>query len=168
LEDRSICITSLVVFSVSEQVVNGSPREVPITEMSLVIHIVHDVFKGLVEGIDSHSLEEILVILAVEDALEGFVEGGIQSDNFSGIDISVGVVSSRERASKVIESLEVLEIVFSGNVVPACDGIGLGKIEISPESIVIIIKVKSGSVDGGGSGDLLNEIHLRKEEFSLS
>jgi len=148
LEDRTISVTSLVVFSVGEQVVDGSPSKIPITHMSFVIEGVEDVFEGLVEGVDSSSLHKILIILAVDDALEGFVHGDVQGNDFSGIDVDVGVITSNEGTSEVVEGLEVLEIVFSGDVVPAGDGIGLGEIESSPETIVIIIKIKEGSIDG--------------------
>jgi len=155
LEDGAICHTSLIVFSISEIVVDGSPVKVPVSEMSLIIHVVQEVFESLVECVNSHNLEEVLVVLAVEDALKRVVEGGIQGNDFSGIDLSVGVVSSRESTSEVVESLEILEIVLSGDVVPAFNGIGLGEIERSPETIVIIVQIKDGTVDCGGiSGGL--------------
>jgi len=151
LEDGSICVTSLIVISVREHVEDGSPSNIPITDVTFVIEGVEDVFKSLVEGVDSSSLHKVLIILTVHDTLEGFVHGGIQGNDFSGIDVDVGVITSNESTSKVVESLEVLEIVFSGDVVPAFNGIGLGEIEISPETIVIIIEVEDGSVDGEGN-----------------
>jgi hypothetical protein len=151
LEDGSISITSLVVASSIKQVVDASPSEVPVSDMSLVIDFLEDIFNGLVEVANVHGNEEVLVILAVEDTLDGLIHGGIQSNDFSEIDVNVGVVSSNESTSEVVESLEVLEIGLSSDVIPARDGVGLGKIEISPDSIVIIIEIKDCSVDGEGN-----------------
>jgi hypothetical protein len=119
LEDGSISITSLVVASSIKQVVDASPSEVPVSDMSLVIDFLEDIFNGLVEVANVHGNEEVLVILAVEDTLDGLIHGGIQSNDFREIDVNVGVVSSNESTSEVVESLEVLEIGFSGNIVPA-------------------------------------------------
>jgi len=149
LEDGSVKVTSLVVFSVREQVVNWGPRKVPVSKMSL-IEALEDVFSRLVEVADVHGDEEVLVILAVEDTLDRGEHGGVQSNDFSNINVGIRVVTSREGTSEVVESLEVLEIGFSGNIVPAGDGVGLGKVESSPDSIVIIVEVENGSINGSG------------------
>jgi len=139
LVNWAISETSLVVFSVDEVVVRNSESISPIVNVGLEIKVFHFSEEGLVEGVDTSSKHKVVEIVGVLDAGGGFPETQVKGDIETSVFLDVLGITLSVSLSKVVLSLEELEVIFSRDSVVTFNGFRLGQVEITPETTEVIV-----------------------------
>lgn len=149
LDDGSIGGTSKEVLGILDVLVDRGEGKVPVIVMGIEVEFVHEVQEGSVVVVNADSLHELGIALGLVNTLEGEGKGSVELFELNSPDSDSSVIGEGESLGQAPSSVKVLPVGGSSNNIEAVTGVRLVQLEITPNTVEIVLEVLLGITQGG-------------------